>query len=171
MRLNKQKTRNRLFYIIIPYTDFSQTKSFGDSLKEFLAMLVGKELVLGGKRKEAYEKSLRILAARTEDITEKIEKTGIEAKRLKSNQLLSLYTTYFSDMFEINSSYLSPVMWLKSRKQNTEYKKFVDEKMKEKLHEIHASTGTISKHLKDLNHDDRDRFYEIYNQFNEGESQ
>ncbi|MBI2138793.1 PrgI family protein [Candidatus Woesearchaeota archaeon] len=113
-------TRNRLFYIIVPFRDFSEQKSLANSIRELLFYLAGKELVLSGKRKVEFAKSLRALSGRVEDIGEMIAKTGVKARRLNSNELLSLYANYFTDLFEIDVSYLSPVMWSK----NTSEEKF-----------------------------------------------
>ena len=79
-------------------------------------MLLGKQVVFSGKRQIHYEKSLKELSNSVEDVIEKIVKLGVKAKRMNSNKLLSLYTTYFTDMFEIDTSYLSPVMWFKGSK-------------------------------------------------------
>jgi len=114
--INDSNTRNRLFYIIVPYHDFSQQKPFFDSMKEMSLMLLGKQVVFSGKRQIHYEKSLKELSNSVEDVIEKIVKLGVKAKRMNSNKLLSLYTTYFTDMFEIDTSYLSPVMWFKGSK-------------------------------------------------------
>ena len=122
--ISDSNTRNRLFYIIVPYHDFSEQKGFIDSLKEFCMMLIGRQVILSGKRKVHYEKSLKELSNRVEDVIEKITKIGVKAKRMNSNKLLSLYTTYFTDMFEIDTSYLSPVMWHKNAKNNM-FQKFV----------------------------------------------
>jgi hypothetical protein len=130
--ISKSNTRNRLFYIIVPYRDFSEQKTFTDSMKEMFFFLLGKEIIFSGKRKKQYEKSLKEVEGRVSDVIEKIEKTGVSAKRMNSNQLLSLYTTYFTDMFEIDTSYLSPVMWFKSGSREG-FRKFALQKVYNKL--------------------------------------
>ena len=110
----------------MPYHDFSEQKSFLDSAKELLLMLLGRQVFFTGKRKVHYEKSLKELSNRVDDVIEKITKLGVKAKRMNSNKLLSLYTTYFTDMFEIDTSYLSPVMWFSGK--NDLFDKFVIKK-------------------------------------------
>ena len=126
-------TRNRLFYIIVPYKDFSEQKRFSDSMKELFFNLLGKEVEFTGKRKKEYEKSLNELDDRVNDVISKITKTGVKAKRMNSNMLLSLYTSYFTDLFEIDTSYLSPVMWLKGADNKDAFKKFTMRKVYDKL--------------------------------------
>ena len=153
-------TRNRLFYIIVPYKDFSEQKSLVDSMKELFFYLLGKEMIFSGKRKEQYEKSLKELSSRVEDVIEKITKTGVKAERMNSNQLLSLYTTYFTDLFEIDTSYLSPVMWFKSPHDKELFKKYTMKKVYEKLNQYDPEKPD-SKLLDDLNIDEVDLFNNI----------
>ncbi|MEA2037412.1 MAG: hypothetical protein U9O94_07925 [Nanoarchaeota archaeon] len=158
--ISETNTRNRLFYIVVPYRDFSQQKTFTDSMKELFFYLFGKEVIFSGKRKEQYEKSLKEVSNRVEDVVEKITKTGVKAKRMNSNQLLSLYTTYFTDLFEIDTSYLSPVMWLKSSHDKALFKKFTMKKVYEKITEYDPKKPNPIL-LDDLNIDDISLFNEI----------
>jgi hypothetical protein len=155
--ISESNTRNRLFYIIIPYRDFSEQKSFLDSMKEMFLMLLGRQVVFSGKRKVHYEKSLKELSNRVEDVIEKITKIGVKAQRMNSNKLLSLYTTYFTDMFEIDTSYLSPVMWYKNAKNNL-FKKFVMKKVFEKVNEHNPKHDS---NFDNLNIDEIDLFNKV----------
>ena len=160
--ISESSTRDRLFYIIVPYRDFSEQKNFVDSMKELFFYLSGKEVIFSGKRKAQYEKSLNELSNRVEDVAEKIIKTGVKAKRMNSNQLLSLYTTYFTDLFEIDTSYLSPVMWFKSSNDEGLFKKFVMKKVYEKVTEYDPKKPDPNI-LEDLNIDEIDLFNSIIN--------
>ncbi len=155
--ISESNTRNRLFYIIIQYRDFSQQKSFPDSMKELFFALLGKEVIFSGKRKAEFEKSLKELSNRVEDVTEKIEKIGVKANRMNSNKLLSLYTTYFTDMFEIDTSYLSPVMWSKSAQKDL-FKKFIMKKVFDKVNKHNPNKRKLPD---DLNIDEIDLFNSI----------
>lgn len=148
--ITETNTRNRLFYIIVPYHDFSEQKSFVDSTKELFLMLLGRQVVFTGKRKIHYEKSLKELSNRGEDVIEKITKLGVKAKRMNSNKLLSLYTTYFTDMFEIDTSYLTPVMWYKGT--NDSFDKFVFKKVFDAVNE-NESRHHIPENLNIDEHD------------------
>lgn len=152
--ITESNTRNRLFYIIIQYRDFSEQKKFTDSMKELFFMFLGKEVIFSGKRKVEYEKSLNELSDRVDDVIEKISKTGVKAQRMNSNKLLSLYSTYFTDMFEIDTSYLSPVMWLKGNKHKELFKKFMMKKVFAKANEYDANNPNPG--LDDLNVDEID---------------
>ncbi len=158
--ITESSTRNRLFYIIVPYKDFSEQKSFADSMKELFFYLLGKEVIFSGKRKEEYNKSLKVLGNRVEDVIEKISNTGVKAKRMNSNQLLSLYTTYFTDLFEIDTSYLSPVMWLNSSNDKSEFSKFVMRKVYDKVAN-YDDKKPDQTFLQDLNIDELDLFNQI----------
>lgn len=148
-------TRNRLFYIIVPYHDFSEQTSFYDATKELILMLLGRQIVFSGKRKVHYEKSLKEVSNRIEDVIEKITKLGVKAKRMNSNKLLSLYTTYFTDMFEIDTSYLSPVMWFKGK--NESFDKYVFKKIFDIVNE-----NSINDKVPDnLNIDEIDLYNEV----------
>jgi len=151
--ISESNTRNRLFYIIIPYRDFSEQKNFTDSMKELFFMFLGKEVIFSGKRKVEYEKSLNELRDRVDDVIEKISKTGVTAQRMNSNKLLSLYSTYFTDMFEIDTSYLSPVMWFKGSKHKELFKKFVMKKVFAKANEYDVNKPD---NFDDLNVDEID---------------
>ena len=117
-------------------------------------MFLGKEVIFSGKRKVEYEKSLNELRDRVDDVIEKISKTGVTAQRMNSNKLLSLYSTYFTDMFEIDTSYLSPVMWFKGSKHKELFKKFMMKKVFEKANEYDANNP--NPELDDLNIDEID---------------
>ncbi|MEM3127106.1 MAG: hypothetical protein QW331_03505 [Candidatus Woesearchaeota archaeon] len=86
-----QKVKTRLFYLVIPYkpskSKFSFSKKQNDDLKEIERM--------------------------ADDAIEKLEISGVKAKRMKDDELLSLFTTYFTDIGEIKMSAISPVSWLK----------------------------------------------------------
>lgn len=150
-------TRNRLFYIIVPYRDFSEQKSFSDSMKEMFFYMLGKEVVFSGKRKKEYEKSLKELDDRVSDVISKVSRTGVKAKRMSSNKILSLYTSYFTDLFEIDTSYLSPVMWLRSSHDKDLFRKFVMKKVYEKVTEYDPKKPNPNL-LDDLNVDELDLF-------------
>jgi len=156
--ISESGTRNRLFYIIVPYRDLSEQKSVGDSIKELFFLLLGKEAIFSSKRKAEYDKSLKVLGNRVEDVTEKISKTGVKARRMNSNQLLSLYTTYFTDLFEIDTSYLSPVMWLRSSKDKGQFKKFVMRKVYDRVTSYNPDKPELPE---DLNLDEIDLFESI----------
>ena len=158
--ISESSTRNRLFYIIVPFRDFSEQKSFLDSMKELFFYLLGREVIFSGKRKEQYEKSLNELSSRVEDVIEKITRTEVKAERMNSNQLLSLYTTYFTDLFELDTSYLSPVMWLKPANDKDLFKKFVMKKVYEKVTEYDPKKPD-PRLLDGLNIDEIDLFNSI----------
>ncbi len=153
--ITETNTRNRLFYIIVPYHDFSEQTSFYDATKELILMLLGKQVIFSGKRKVHYEQSLKEVSNRVDDVIEKITKLGVKAKRMNSNKLLSLYTTYFTDMFEIDASYLSPVMWFKGK--NKSFDKYVFKK----IFDIVNENPINDKVPDDLNIDEIDLYNEV----------
>ena len=79
------KTRTRIFYIIIPYDKRAENRN---------------------------EDEVLILSERTQDIIKRLDKSGLKTVRMKNNELLSLFSSYFTDLSEIDSTFLSPITWL-----------------------------------------------------------
>jgi len=84
--IEDNKTRTRIFYIVIPY---ERNK----------------------KDKEAAE--ITILNERSKDIIKRLDNCDLKTFRMGTDELLSLYSSYFTDLSEMNMTLLSPVTWLK----------------------------------------------------------
>lgn len=108
--------RNRLFYIVIPYTNIyegvSTLEVIGTVLRE---MIFGKKLKLSEKLQD---KALKELSDRTQDAISRLRQAKLNATRLKDNELLSLFAGYFTDVGEdINLNYVTPIMFEEELKE------------------------------------------------------
>jgi hypothetical protein len=107
--VEEKKVRNRVFYITIPLTATIKTeKGFW---KSFKSLLKGKSASALDKNDPAYQKALRDLNDRAKNCVTALAPSGVLVERLTNNELLGLYSSYFTNMPGGGKSYLTPVMW------------------------------------------------------------
>ena len=107
--VEEKKVRNRVFYITVPLVATIKTdKSFWKSLK---SLLLGTSTSVIDRNNPSYKKALRELNDRIKNCIEALAPSGVEVKRLGNNELLGLYSSYFTNMPGGGKSYLTPVMW------------------------------------------------------------
>ncbi len=105
----KKKVRNRVFYITIPLTASIKTeKSFWNSMK---SVIIGKSSAALDRNDASYQKAIRDLSDRAANCIEALAPAGVKVERLDNNELLGLYSSYFTNMPGGGKSYLTPVMW------------------------------------------------------------
>jgi hypothetical protein len=102
--ITKKKIKNRLFYIIIPASSTTQTNPF--ALKNNS----------DSKAKQA-QLDIRVKICR-----EKLKRCNLLTKRLNSQELLSLLSSFFEGFIEAQNEYLSSVTVLKESEKNEEEK-------------------------------------------------
>ncbi len=104
--IEKNKVRNRVFYITIPlHAVIKKKKRF--SLKN---ILIGSSFLID-KEDESYKNALRELEDKINNCIETLSPSGIDLKRVGTNELLGLYSSYFTNASGGGKSYLTPVMW------------------------------------------------------------
>lgn len=80
--LKNNKVKERLFYLVIPYNTNLETNP------------------------NKVEKSMKRLSERTDLIRSKLAQCGLDSRRLTTNELISLYNSYFDGYVEVNEEYL-----------------------------------------------------------------
>jgi hypothetical protein len=105
----KNNVRNRVFYIIIPMN--AQIKANVSPFKALTDWLKGKGAQSINRDDPAYQKALRTLANRVANCKESLESCGLSIRRLDNDELLGLYSSYFTNVPGGGRSYLTPVMW------------------------------------------------------------
>lgn len=85
--MRENSVKNRMFYLVVPYPIAEA------------------------------EKALKELNIRAEVLKEKLVVTGIPSKRLNTNQLISLLSSYFEEFVEVDNDYLFPVTMIRRNKQ------------------------------------------------------
>ncbi len=109
-RLEDQKVRNRLFYIVIPlHTALVTKSSILDDIKSLFTGEYGTNV-----DEKAFTISLNTLRDRVKHCKVSLEACGLKVNRLNTNELLSVYSSYFTNTEAASKSYLTPAMWLKS---------------------------------------------------------
>ncbi len=104
--------RNRVFYMAVPYyPETFQGLSFFQSVKQFICAFIGKPAVIAAGAGKGAKAALRELSDVAEDCMEKLEETGVEVSRLGDDELVSLYSSYFNDAPDVDTSFITPVMW------------------------------------------------------------
>lgn len=108
--VEKRNVRNRVFYIIIPLRMSIKSKksffnAFGDWMKGNTFQAIDKD-------DPAYQKAVRALDDRVKNCMESLTPCGVKIKRLDNNELLGLYSSYFTNVPGGGRSYLTPAMWL-----------------------------------------------------------
>jgi hypothetical protein len=108
--VEKRNVRNRVFYIILPLTmSIQSNKSFFKSIGDWLK---GKSISGLDKDDPAYKKALGALNDRVQNCMESLKPCGVKMKKLDNNELLGLYSSYFTNVPGGGRSYLTPAMWL-----------------------------------------------------------
>ncbi|VVB71122.1 Uncharacterised protein [uncultured archaeon] len=97
--LKKNKVKERLFYVIIPHDINVETPP----------------------NKE--EKAKKILNQRSDLIRSKLAQCGLDSRRLSTNELISLFMSYFDGYIEVNEDYLNRVTLCKQFLADKEVKK------------------------------------------------
>ncbi len=109
-KLENQKVRNRLFYIVIPlHTALVTKSSILDDMKSLFSGEYGTNV-----DENAFTISLNTLHDRVKHCKISLEACGLKVNRLNTNELLSVYSSYFTNTEAASKSYLTPAMWLKS---------------------------------------------------------
>ena len=107
--IEKKKVRNRVFYITVPLVAvIKKDKTFFSSLK---SIIIGKSASSVDRNHVSYKKALRELNDRAKNCIEALSPAGVKVERLDNNELLGLYSSYFTNMPGGGKSYLTPVMW------------------------------------------------------------
>lgn len=106
--VESKEVRNRVFYIIIPLRATIQSKkSFWQALK---SMLVSSPEGLN-RDDPAYKKALGELDDRVSNCNESLAVVDVKVRRLGTNELLGLYSSYFTNVPGGGKSYLTPITW------------------------------------------------------------
>ncbi|MBN2111664.1 PrgI family protein [Candidatus Woesearchaeota archaeon] len=107
--IEEKKVRNRVFYITVPLVAvIKKEKSFWNSLK---SILLGSDTSSIDRNHPSYKKALRELDDRVKNCIEALAPASVKVERLENNELLGLYSSYFTNMPGGGKSYLTPVMW------------------------------------------------------------
>jgi hypothetical protein len=107
--VNEEKVRNRIFYIIIPlHVQLKSKKSFLKSISNWISAAPVKSI---DRDDPSYKKALKDLEVRVQMCIETLKASQIKIRRLKSEELLGLYSSYFTNVSGGGKSYLTPVMW------------------------------------------------------------
>lgn len=117
------QARNRQFYILIPQRRGVVKNSLKDDLK---GLISGKFTQAVDKESEEYKKRLDLLSNQINHCRRTLEPIGLKAKRLRTAELLGLYTAYFTNSGKINPRMLQPITWFDKRAlaaQEKEYKR------------------------------------------------
>lgn len=108
--IQENAVKNRLFYVIVPYSPNSRTTV----LKDLLTGI--KNLFPGKKSKTSFqlnrEIALNQLNVRAELCREKLKRCGLLTARLNSEQLVSLLASFFESFIEAEQNYFFPITML-----------------------------------------------------------
>lgn len=105
----EERVRNRIFYVVIPLNAQIKTKkSFFQILGEWLLAIPQKSI---DREDPAYKKALKNLEVRILNCTDTLKASQIKIRRLSTEELLGLYSSYFTNVSGGGKSYLTPIMW------------------------------------------------------------
>lgn len=118
--IQKNNVRNRLFYIVVPYSPYSYT----DMGKEMLTLL--QNMFSKQKRKSGLalnkEIALDQLNVRVQLCKDKLKRCQLTTRRLNSNELQGLLASFFDSCIESDNDYLFPITFLKKFEEEKECK-------------------------------------------------
>jgi len=111
-KISKEKVRNRVFYLVTPLKVSLKTKD--SKLKNIMYKLLGvTPSSTIDKTDQSYKNAVRELHERLTTTKEILEMCNLKLKRLNTEELLSLYSSYFTNNPGRGKSYLTPITWLK----------------------------------------------------------
>jgi hypothetical protein len=132
--IEKNSTRDRRFYIIIPQRREVKKKSFYQEMKNIFSGDYSTEL--GDAEFSRLKKSLRNNII---NCKETLEKCDLNGRRLETDELLGLYSSYFTNQKKINKKILSPIIETK-KEMLEEHEKIFRELIKhERIKQIRHS--------------------------------
>ncbi len=94
-------------------------------------------IVVPAEKKPTVKATLENLDGRCETVVQTLALSGIVAERMNTKQLINLYSSYFTETFEILDTYVSPItiykkMWHEAPKHPADYEEVLEEKLKGK---------------------------------------
>jgi len=108
--IKENSVKNRLFYLVIPYSPYSNAKPLIDFL------IFARNLFSKNKEKSSVnlnkEIALNHLNVRVELCKEKLKKCGLMVQRLDDNQMFSLLASFFDSYIEAKNDYFFPMTML-----------------------------------------------------------
>ena len=117
----RNNLRNRLFYIIIPEKPEITKKPIMEDIKSIFTGNYGSPA-----ESIDFERAKKNLKSNVVNCMETLGKCGVTTRRLKTNELLGLYSSYFTNQSKINKTVLSPIMELEPaalQEQDAYYRK------------------------------------------------
>lgn len=110
--IEENTVKNRLFYIVIPFSNQASTENKASEAIVFLKNLFKKNKEKSFKQlnKENAENQLNI---RVELCKEKLKKSNLLAKRLNSEELTALLASFFESTIQSQNNYFSQLVLLK----------------------------------------------------------
>lgn len=118
--IQENNVRNRLFYIIVPYSPYSNT----NVSKEMMTVL--QNTFSKHKRQSGLslnkEIALNQLNVRVQLCQNKLKRCQLDTRRLNGNELQGLLASFFDSCIESGNDYLFPVTFLKKFEEEKECK-------------------------------------------------
>jgi hypothetical protein len=114
--VKSHQVKERLYYVVIPYDPDASVLAKQENLRESLKDAIGN--ILGSDRKTFSEQQDEIHRKELDDrvsiIRQKLLNCGLVTRRLSSDELISLFMSYFDGYVEVNEDYLSRIIVAKS---------------------------------------------------------
>ncbi|MBD3388242.1 MAG: hypothetical protein GF416_04110 [Candidatus Altiarchaeales archaeon] len=78
-------------------------------------------IVINGQKKKSEKETVDYLGTQCEEVISRLSLSGIVAERMSTHQITNFFKSYFTDSFELDDSYLSPItmyrkMWKEAPK-------------------------------------------------------
>ncbi|MDO8634117.1 MAG: PrgI family protein [archaeon] len=113
--IEENSVKNRLFYVVIPYSPYAKSNPFKD------ALTIAKNRFFGEKQKTSVEINKEIasnqLEIRVELCREKLHRCGLLARRLEDKELFALLASYFDSYIQAGNDYFFPITMLENFKE------------------------------------------------------
>jgi len=114
--VKENQVKERLYYVVVPYDPdasiLAKQKSAVESIKDSFASLINPKHKGFSERQDEFHR--KELADRVSIIQQKLLNCGLVSRRLSTNELISLYMSYFDAYVEVNEDYLSRIVVAKT---------------------------------------------------------
>lgn len=105
--IKENDVKNRLFYVVVPYSAYSNAKPLKDAIVCLQGLFSGKRVK--GTLEMNRETALNQLNIRAKLCEEKLKKCGLFVRHLTDAQLLSLISSFFDSFIHAEGEYFFPM--------------------------------------------------------------
>lgn len=154
----KNDTRNRTFYVLIPFARYNRLVDARSFFKTLSYAFKGQYFDPVENNEKEFSKLKKKIHDQISGMQENFEKMGLKTRRLNSNRLLSMFSSYLTGMQDVDMSFVTP--YVETNLKDDSFKRFHAEKINGVIDYVSRYVKankelSVDKALKGLNLEDQ----------------